>query len=241
MFAIALLLLVFYLVDRRQWRIISNETALLRADTERERWRIFGIRNLLFMLLLLVALTMFASPGRELVMIAAAILSYLTSPRHVHTANGFSFLPLKEVAALFFGIFATMIPVLEYVELHARDLHVKTEAQFFWATGLLSAFLDNAPAYLTFLAGAVGLRNLEMNNPAQFTGFVASHDQYLIAISLGATFFGALTYVGNGPNLLVKAIAQNLNVPTPTFFGFTIRYALPVLLPILALLSIWLW
>jgi Na+/H+ antiporter NhaD/arsenite permease-like protein len=165
-------------------------------------------------------------------------MSYYWTPARIHEANAFTFAPIKEVAWLFLGIFATMIPVLDYVELHARDLGVQTDAQFFWATGLLSALLDNAPAYLTFLAGALGLHELDMNNANHMAEFVARHDHSLIAVSLGATFFGALTYIGNGPNLLVKAIAQDAKVQTPSFFGFVFKFAAPVLLPIFALLSI---
>ncbi|MFZ3377685.1 MAG: sodium:proton antiporter, partial [Chthoniobacterales bacterium] len=117
-------------------------------------------------------------------------------------------------------------------------LGVQTDVQFFWATGLFSALLDNAPAYLTFLAGALGLHGLDMKNANHVGEFVARHGHSLIAISLGATFFGALTYIGNGPNLLVKAIAQDARVPTPSFLGFIVKYAAPVLLPIFAVLSI---
>jgi Na+/H+ antiporter NhaD/arsenite permease-like protein len=115
---------------------------------------------------------------------------------------------------------------------------VQTDAQFFWATGLFSAVLDNAPAYLTFLAGALGLHGLDMNNANHIGEFIGQHDHSLIAISLGATFFGGLTYIGNGPNLLVKAIAQSAKVSTPSFFGFIFKYAAPVLLPIFLLLSL---
>jgi Na+/H+ antiporter NhaD/arsenite permease-like protein len=157
---------------------------------------------------------------------------------HAHQANAFSFMPIKEVAWLFLGIFGTMIPVLDYVELHAHHLCIQTDLQFFWATGLLSALLDNAPTYLTFLAGALGLHGFDLNNANQVSEFVARHDHSLVAISLGAAFFGALTYIGNGPNLLVKAIAQDLKIATPSFFGFLFKYTAPILLPIFILISL---
>ena len=134
--------------------------------------------------------------------------------------------------------FGTMIPVLDYMKLHAADLGVKTDVQFFWVTGMLSAFLDNAPTYLTFFAAALGLHGLDMSNTKDIAGFIAINDHSLVAISLGATLFGALTYIGNAPNLLVKTIAQNVNVPTPGFFAFVFKYAVPVLLPLFALVSI---
>jgi Na+/H+ antiporter NhaD/arsenite permease-like protein len=234
LFVNALLLSTFYLVDRHNFtRSIELEVAA-RVD----KWRIFGKRNAAFMSILLVALVALPSPERELVMVAAAIASFFVSPRHVHEANAFTFLPLKEVAVLFLAIFGTMIPVLDYLELHARDLGVQTVAQFFWSTGILSALLDNAPTYLTFLAVALGLQGLDVHNPQDLESFLAQDDRYLVAISLGATLFGALTYIGNGPNLLVRAIAQHLKMPVPGFFAYVVKYAMPVLLPIFALLAI---
>jgi Na+/H+ antiporter NhaD/arsenite permease-like protein len=97
--------------------------------------------------------------------------------------------------------------------------------------------LDNAPAYLTFFAGALGLHGLRIEDAGQVAVFAAQHDHSLIAISLGATFFGALSYIGNGPNLLVKAIADHAGVQTPSFFAYIFKFALPILLPILALVS----
>ncbi len=190
------------------------------------------------MAILLGALIVLPPIWREGVMFICAVTSYRWTDPHVHQANAFTFTPIKEVAWLFLGIFGTMIPVLDYVELHAHDLGIQTDLQFFWATGLLSGLLDNAPTYLTFLAGALGLHGLDMNNSKQMSEFIARHDHSLVAISLGATFFGALTYIGNGPNLLVKAIAQDLKVATPTFFGFIFKYAAPILLPILILISV---
>ena len=234
LFITGVLLSVFYFVDLRKWRTSS----FLDTDSHSEKWRLFGRRNFVFMSILIVALVALPSPARELAMIAAAIASYFITPRHVHQANAFTFLPLQEVAALFLGIFGTMIPVLDYVQLHAADLGVKTDGQFFWVTGMLSALLDNAPTYLMFFAAALGLHGLDMNNTKDVASFLAHNDHSLIAISLGATLFGALTYIGNGPNLLVKAIAQNVNMPTPSFFSFVFKYAAPVLLPLFALLTL---
>jgi Na+/H+ antiporter NhaD/arsenite permease-like protein len=103
---------------------------------------------------------------------------------------------------------------------------------------VLSALLDNAPTYLTFLAGAFGLHGLDMNNAQGMAEFLARHDHSLVAISLGSTCFGALTYLGNGPNLLVKAIGEHCQVPTPSFLGYAVKYAIPVLVPIFVLVSV---
>jgi len=131
-----------------------------------------------------------------------------------------------------------MIPVLEYMERHASDLGLHSDVQFYWATGALSALLDNAPAYLTLFAGALGLHGLSLDDAQQISEFLEKYGRSLVAISLGATSFGALTYIGNGPNLLVKAIAEHANVPTPSFFGYVIKFALPVLVPVFLLVSL---
>ena len=174
---------------------------------------------------------------RELLIAAVATTAYWLGPPEVRRRNEFSFAPLKEIAWIFLGIFGTMIPVLDYVERHAGNLGLRSDFQFYWTTGALSAVLDNAPAYLTFFAGALGLQGLRIEDARQVAVFIAQHDHSLIAISLGATFFGALTYIGNGPNLLVKAIADHAGVPTPGFFGYIFKFALPILLPIFALVS----
>jgi Na+/H+ antiporter NhaD/arsenite permease-like protein len=113
-----------------------------------------------------------------------------------------------------------------------------SETSFFWATGLLSALLDNAPTYLAFFAAALGLHHFEINDPLQVANFISKNGGELTALSLGAAFFGALTYIGNAPNLLVKTIAEHAHVPTPSFVGYICKFAIPVLIPIFALISI---
>jgi len=127
-----------------------------------------------------------------------------------------------------------MKPVLDYVVRHAEGLGLRTDAQFYWLTGLLSGMLDNAPTYLTFLAAAFGLEHLSLDDPQHMHIFLAEHGHYLVAISVAAVFFGALTYIGNAPNLMVKAICDHVGVRTPSFFGYLLRYSLPVLIPIFA-------
>ncbi|MFM8810349.1 MAG: sodium:proton antiporter, partial [Chthoniobacterales bacterium] len=129
---------------------------------------------------------------------------------------------------------------LDYLQLHSNALGVETPLQFYAFTGILSAVLDNAPTYLTFLAAALGQKGLSLGDPADVAAFAYSHTPILVAISLGAVFFGAATYIGNGPNFMVKAIAQHAKVETPSFFGYVLRFSIPVLLPILILVG-WLF
>jgi Na+/H+ antiporter NhaD/arsenite permease-like protein len=118
--------------------------------------------------------------------------------------------------------------------LFAGDLGLNTPMKLYWLTGALSATLDNAPTYLAFLAAAMGQQHLSLNDSAQVGQFAALHGHELLAISLGAVFFGAMTYIGNGPNFMVKSIAEYAKVKTPGFFGYLLKYALPILLPVFA-------
>ena len=152
--------------------------------------------------------------------------------------TGASMLLIRPWMRLFAGIFATMVTALDYLEIHAAELGLDSEMKFSWLTGLLSGALDNAPTYLTFLAAAMGLHDLSLNDPEHLRQLVATHDQELMAISLGAVFFGAMTYIGNGPNFMVKSIAEQAGVKTPSFFAYLLKYALPILIPLLAVISL---
>ena len=173
-------------------------------------------------------------------MVAAAAASYLTSRKEDHEANQFTFTPLKEVAWFFAGIFATMLPVLIYLQLHASTLGLRSEMQFYWCTGALSGVLDNAPTYLAFLASAFGISGLNIDAPGHMQFFLQGHGRHLEAISLGAVFFGAMTYIGNGPNLMVKSITESAGVKTPEFARYIYRYSVPILIPVFALVA-WLF
>jgi len=228
---LAALLIVFYLFDHLNFRRAKPETPA------GEKWEYAGAANFLAMGAMLACLIIAPAGWRELLIAAIATAAYWFNPPEIRKRNEFSFAPLKEIAWIFLGIFGTMTPVLDYMERHAGDLALRSDFQFYWTTGALSAVLDNAPAYLTLFAGALGLHDLRIEDAQQVGIFIAQHDHSLIAISLGATFFGALTYIGNGPNLLVKAIANHAGVRTPGFFGYTFKFALPILLPILVLVS----
>jgi len=170
-------------------------------------------------------------------MLAAAVGSYFTTKKSVHKANHFNFHPIREVAVLFAGIFATMMPALDWLGLHAKDLlgDNPSPGTFFWGTGGLSAVLDNAPTYLGFLSALSGASGAK--ETAELLGQNAGALSVL-AISVGAVFFGAATYIGNGPNFMVKAIAGQEKIPMPGFIGFAFKFTLPFLLPVL--ITIWL-
>jgi Na+/H+ antiporter NhaD/arsenite permease-like protein len=187
---------------------------------------------------------------RELVMLGAAGLSLKVTPREIHAQNHFNFAPIKEVAYLFIGIFTTMMPALNYLEVHGSKLGFTRPTQYYYATGGLSAVLDNAPTYVNFLKLAettfVEQSVVERAegggsyDQRAVTVLVETHPGIVAAISLGAVFFGAMTYIGNGPNFMVKSIAVHAGVHCPGFFAYIFKYSLPILLPILAL-SAWLF
>jgi Na+/H+ antiporter NhaD/arsenite permease-like protein len=237
--AVGLLLAVFYVADhiniRRAPKPVRDE------QTAHGAWKFDGLHNLIFLAVILAAVLYnqslpFLVP--EAIMALAAAASFFLTPKPVHEANDFTFAPIREVAWLFLGIFATMVPALDYLGRHAADIGITSPVQFYFAAGFLSSFLDNAPTYLTFLSAALGLHHLNMDNPADVLRTVETFPREILAISLGAVFFGAMTYIGNGPNLMVKSIADHAQVHTPTFFGYILRYALPILLPILVLISL---
>jgi len=231
---VAIVLAVFFVLD------LVNLRARKRAIHESEitQWRCDGAQNFLFLFALLAALIAMRPGWREPLMVLIALGSYFATPQRIREADNFTFAPLKEVGWLFLGIFGTMIPVLEFMEQSADKLGLASEKAFFWATGFLSALLDNAPTYLAFFAAALGLHGYDLNDSSHMVRFISENGRELIAISLGATFFGALTYIGNAPNLFVKTIAEHARVPTPSFIGYIWKFAMPILIPIFVVISI---
>ena len=210
--------------------IHQNEPApWVRADrTHIVPLTLRGGENLLLLGGIVAAAAFLGSPWRELAMVGLAIASFRRTPRAVHDANHFSFQPIVEVAVIFLGIFATMIPALDLLRVRGAELRIHEPWQFFWATGALSSFLDNAPTYLTFLALAQG-RGL----PPEV---VQIPHAILVAISLGAVFMGANSYIGNGPNFMVRSIAESRGVRMPSFGGYML-YSGFVLLPVFGLVT----
>jgi Na+/H+ antiporter NhaD/arsenite permease-like protein len=229
------LLAIFYVLDRRNFARAPRSVSA--RVTAHEEWRFDGMHNVLWLAAVLVGV--FQPFGvREAIMAVAALGSWVTTRRDLHEANDFNFHPIKEVAWLFIGIFATMVPALQYLEAHARELPLASEMHFYLLTGALSGVLDNAPTYLAFLAAAFGRYGLSLESAEDMHAFIAQHDHHLIAISIGAVFFGAMTYIGNGPNFMVKAIAEHQKVETPGFLAYVVRFAAPVLLPFFFLVGI---
>jgi Na+/H+ antiporter NhaD/arsenite permease-like protein len=226
---------IFYILDRINFHRAPRD--LMDKESAYEEWRFEGLHNLVF-IAAIVGGVFLPLGWREVVMIAAALGSWFTTRKQIHEANHFNFHPITEVAWLFIGIFATMVPALESLTIHAKQLGLSSEMQFYWGTGLLSGLLDNAPTYLAFLATAFGVFGLNIENPAHMQQFVAEHDHFLMAISIGAVFFGAMTYIGNGPNFMVKAIATQAGVKTPTFIGYITKFALPFLIPFFFVIGI---
>jgi Na+/H+ antiporter NhaD/arsenite permease-like protein len=222
-------LLAFYVV----WDVLAvrRETPqALRLDREvLEPLRLTGALNLVWLAGVVGAVVAVPAPWRELLIVGLAGAAYRTTDATARRRNRFTLAPMFEVATVFLGIFLTIVPAIELLRSRGAELGVRTPAQFFWATGLISALLDNAPTYLAFLAIAQGL-----GLPGEVVG--VPHD-VLAGISLGAVLFGALTYIGNAPNFMVRAIAVEAGVAMPGFVAY-LAYAVPVLLPLFALVAL---
>ena len=253
-----LLLALYYLLDARALR---RETPRDRHldDRFREPLRLSGGFNLLLLAAVVVVVGLVKEPQvphatlvRNGLLVGLALLSLARTPRAVHQANSFAWGPIVEVAVLFAGIFAAMIPALLLLEQRGAELGLREPRHFFWATGILSSFLDNAPTYLAFGSVAVGVLNEAhpgLGLTAEHLGGLLSIDpaahaeaarmgvEYLTAISLGAVFMGANTYIGNGPNFMVKAIAEHRGVKMPSFFGYML-WSAAVLLPLFVVVTL---
>jgi Na+/H+ antiporter NhaD/arsenite permease-like protein len=239
-FAVAFLLLVFNIYDQYVFNDEDVRTpgALTEQVQPHRRLQIQGRLNFLFLGGVMAAAMLsgylrWPRGAQEIIMIVMAMLSWFMTSRSVRKANQFHFHPIAEVAALFLGIFVTMIPALEILNARAPALNLTKPWQYFWMTGALSSFLDNAPTYLTFAAlgsGVVG-GNAEDLGMMLNSGLGAS---LLAAISCGAVFMGANTYIGNGPNFMVKSIAESSGIKMPSFAGYMF-YAVIVLVPLFLL------
>lgn len=248
-----ILLLIYFLVDTYYYR--KEDWTALSADV-REATPLIVRGKINFLYLLGIVLTVaFVNEGtikamgaadaplylkylREIVLVVITLLSIFTTKKEVrYDMNKYSWDPIIEVAVLFLGIFTTMTPALAYLSAKAPTLGLSHTWQFYYSTGLLSSFLDNTPTAVAFHSVATGLTPDQM---AAFGGnIVAGIPEILLkAISIGSVMFGSMTYIGNGPNFMVKAIAEQSGIKMPSFFGYMVRFSLVVLLPIYILVDL---
>ncbi|MFH1075253.1 MAG: sodium:proton antiporter [Pseudomonadota bacterium] len=181
---------------------------------------------------------------RDLLLIVMGILSLVTTSRKVREDNAFSWDPILEVAYLFIGIFITMIPCLAILKAGSKGAlaflieGVREPYHYFWIAGTLSGFLDNAPTYLTFFNTALGSFYAGIPEHQAVHRLMTENAPYLQAISAGAVFFGANTYIGNAPNFMVRSIAEEAGTPMPSFFGYIFKYSLTVLIPVFVIVTL---
>jgi Na+/H+ antiporter NhaD/arsenite permease-like protein len=231
-----LVLLIYYAWDRRAYA--RESVADRRVDRLAVRpLRVAGRENLLLLLGIVLAAALLHAPWREVAMVGLALASLGRTDPELRRANHFSFHPILEVAAVFAGIFLTMLPALDLLRARGAALGVREPWQFFWATGALSSFLDNAPTYVVFLETAAAMTPDDAPGILKFVDGTTIFPSYLTAISLGAVFMGANTYIGNGPNFMVKSIAEQAGVKMPSFFGYML-YSVGILIPLFLLITV---
>ena len=246
-----LLIGLFYYIDKTKNPIqFDNSPGILNL-------KIKGFKNIFFLFITLIVV--FLDPNiagmewlpcihlegtklsfiREIILLVMCFLAYKYTDKALLKKNDFTIAPIKEVAFIFFGLFMTMMPVIEWIEhlVSRPELgHLVNKNILFWSTGLLSAILDNAPTYLDSMSAALGSVNLDINRPNDVLQFLASPAFVdVVAISVSSVIFGAFSYLGNAPNLMVKAIAEQKGVKMPSFFEYIIKYSIPILLPIVFL------
>ncbi|MEO1051500.1 MAG: sodium:proton antiporter [Bacteroidota bacterium] len=257
-FALIVLCILFYFIDRRN----TANYGLVDEDlTYTNKISLVGARN--FLWLVVVIGSVFLDPNildwvpyipfhgqkfsfiREIIMLSVAFMSYRFANKAAIKGNEFSFEPIREVAFIFIGIFGTMMPALQLVSNFAASpegAQLINHNTLYWGTGMLSGFLDNAPTYLNFLTAALASSQGSISNMADVVSFANGgfHNSVvsLKAISVAAVFFGAMTYIGNGPNFMVKSISEEVGIKMPSFFGYIIRFSIPILIPLLII--VWL-
>lgn len=227
-FAVFAVLTAFFFVDRYFFKKEDPEAHLNTcADVGHGKLEIRGKINFLF-LGMVIGSFFLPAVTRELVMVAAAGLSVRFTPIVLREENSFTYHPIKEVAILFAGIFVTMAPAMKVLEVSGSRLGIDVPWKFFWAAGGLSSFLDNAPTYLVFMTAAKSVAQAH-NIIGNLVAGVP--EAFLKAVSVGAVFMGANTYIGNGPNFMVKAICEENGVKMPSFFGY-MMWAIAILIPV---------
>lgn len=256
----AIVMAVYLILDTIMWR---REDVTVRASriTAREPLRIEGWHNLLLLggVLAAVIVSGVWHPGavtllgveqeisnlaRDLALLALLGASWWTTSARIRRENEYSWGPILEVAILFAGIFTTMIPTLEMLRAGEHGAMafliraVREPVHYFWAAGSLSSFLDNAPTYLTFFSTALGRLYPGLPEREAVARLILEHPAFLQGVSLGSVFMGAMTYIGNAPNFMVKSIAEEAGVKMPSFFGYIFRYSLVVLMPAFVIVTL---
>jgi Na+/H+ antiporter NhaD/arsenite permease-like protein len=239
-----ILLVIYFLVDTYYYK--KEDVSAIKIDeTSIRPLKLQGKRNFIFLFIVILAVAFlneeyitiihsnhFFKFIREVVILLAAYLSLLFTPRLLRVSNNFTWQPIQEVAYLFLGIFITMVPCLLYLETNAKTLGLTSTSHFYYYSGLLSSFLDNTPTAVTFHSLATGLG-------ASAGSIVAGiPEEILKAICVGAVFFGSMTYIGNGPNFMVKTVAEENNIKMPDFFSYIIKFSLIILLPVFILVQL---
>ncbi len=235
-----LLLTGFYMLDRHFWRRESDKVKAYDASTV-EPLGVQGKSNIIWLLGIVLCVALIKPEYglflREAAMIGCAAASKFMTKGDIREQNRFSWFPILEVAALFIGIFLTMIPAQMLLSARGGELGVDTPAKFFWITGLLSSFLDNAPTYVVFFETAKGMVEHGQLGGELVSDVIRIPVVILQAISVAAVFMGANTYIGNGPNFMVKAIAEEQKIEMPSFFGY-MKWSGLVLIPCFILVSL---
>ncbi|MEE9218275.1 MAG: sodium:proton antiporter [Acidobacteriota bacterium] len=258
-----ILLALFFAWDTISYRREPGKAAAQQqaaGGAKRSRVRVEGLINLPLLLGIVGAVLMSGlwRPGhlnlggvhleiqnlvRDALIVLIGLLSLKVTPRGLRERNEFTWEPIREVAILFAGIFMTIVPALAILKAGADGSlafllrAVQEPIHYFWVTGSLSAFLDNAPTYLTFFNSALGRFFEGVPERQAVAMLIDQQNIYLVAIATGAVFMGANTYIGNAPNFMVKAIAEENGVPMPSFFGYLFRYSIPILIPCFLLVS----
>jgi Na+/H+ antiporter NhaD/arsenite permease-like protein len=235
--AIAILMVLFFIWDTFAYR--KETTVDIKQDVKREvPLSITGKIKLIFLAgVILAVFFQFPALYRELVMALMIVLSLIFTKKELRSENKFTYGPIAEVAILFAGIFITMAPLLILLEVKGATLGIVRPWQYFWFAGGLSSFLDNAPTYLTFSSLAASVTKTIGHGGFPIVHGIGVRQDLLIAISAGSVFMGANTYIGNGPNFMVKSIAEEQGIKVPHFFGY-MMYSGLILLPIFGLITL---
>ncbi len=259
--ASVILLGLFYVIDRHYYKKEAAELEAHAAAQEKVPLRVDGLHNLIFLAGILgaVLLSGFWKPGevsilgihdpiqglvRDALIILMGLMSVWFTSRKLRKDNDFTWEPIREVALLFAGIFVTIIPALAIlragVDGHLAFLikAVHEPWEYFWMTGFLSSFLDNAPTYLTFFNMQLGRFYPGMPEATAVANLIQTHSVFLEAVASGAVFMGANTYIGNAPNFMVRSIAEEAGVDMPSFFGYMLKWSIPILIPTFLLIAI---